>query len=265
MFNYENITNMVSKKEIESYEKLPDSKKVIRLKRAISELQKTGEYQLGLLTKYHKSNSVKEIGFHYFFTTLKSLWEQVSFAVHLGKGKYKHLSFFPTRLLLENVFRLEFYINQKLKQQNEICFWEMARVMKRYYDEFGDDVFAKNYKKLVEDIGDKEYIYPDISEGGAYKDPFPHIEKLIFSSKLPGVKGFYTHYRFLSELEHGKLVSLHMSKESHSQYRRCLLYVFILCRWLLLLVDSHIKHETKDVVKLSIEKANSIVFAEQTI
>lgn len=245
---------------VENFAKLAETKKIIRLEKAINELLKTGHYQLELLNRYHKSDSEKEIGFDYFYRTLNSSWECVKFSISLGKGKYRYFSFFPARLLLENIFRLEYYINQGVKGQNEICFWEMARVMKRFYDEFGSSEFKVHYDKLVKDLGESGVVYPNINEDKAYKDPFPSIEKLILQSKLPNSQGFYTHYRFLSEQEHGKLISLYMSEHDIGQYRRCLFYIFLLSKWLLLIVDSHIQNATKDMVNASLAKTDNIMF-----
>ncbi|MEK9195399.1 MAG: hypothetical protein AAB975_03405, partial [Patescibacteria group bacterium] len=90
--------------------------------------------------------------------------------------------------ICENIFRLEYYINQTKDQQNEICFWEMARVMKRFYDEFKDEEFKNQYDEIVKDLGNLNVIYPDIEKDEAYKDKFPNMEVLMRQSKLPSPK-----------------------------------------------------------------------------
>jgi len=178
----------------------------------------------------------------------------------LGGSEYQHFNFFPARLVCENVFRLEHYINQKREVQNEICLWEMMRVMKRFFDEFGDENFKTQYEHTRDELGEPGKRYPDITASDAYKDPFPIIRELIESTKLPNSKGFYTHYQFLCESHHGKLLSLHIAKHEDAQYRRNLLYIFIFCRWFLMITDTHIQRVTKDTVDEAVDTANEIVF-----
>ncbi len=243
------------------FKSLPEQKKVIRLEKAIGVLVRVGRYQLELLDKYHSSSEPKEIGFGYFYPTVQSIWENTDFALSLGKGKFRHFGVYPARLICESVFRLEYYINQRKDQQNEICFWEMARLMKRFYDEFGDEEFKNQYNGMIRDLGNPDVIYPKIEEDIAYTDKFPKIKVLIEASKLPTAKNFYPHYQFLCESHHGKLLSLHIAKDRLKQYRFNLFYILLFLKWLLLIIDAYIQKVTKSMVDDAIRKADEIVFS----
>lgn len=243
------------------FQTLSEEAKVARLEKAIRLLETVGEAHVKLLDAHHDSKVHKEIGFAYFVPTVKSCWENVGFSLFLGQSEFRHFNFFPARLLCENVFRLEYYINQNKERQNEICLWEMLRIMKRFYDESGDENFKQQYERAYQQLGKPEEKYPHISDGRAYKDPFPNMYKLIEGSKLPGANSFYTHYQFLCESHHGKLLSLHIAKNKLAQYRRNLMYTFLFCRWVLVVTDAHIQRITKLEVDKAINTANGIVFS----
>lgn len=251
--------DMELKEEVKFYAGLPEKNKIVRIERALICLIKAGDKQINLLKKYESSSAAKEIGFAYLYKTTISTWENIKFSKYVGKGKYKHLNFFPARLVCENVFRIEYYISQNVKGQNKICFWEGARIMKRFYDEFDGEEFSEYYQNMVRDFGDEEEIYPKITENKAYKDPFPSIELLIKDSKLPSATGFYMHYRYLCESHHGKLLSLYVTDDPTKAYRQNLFYIFIFARWMLILVDK--QYATKSVIGDSITRANSIIFS----
>ncbi len=252
----------ITKEQTEKFQNLSEPEKIKRLEKAINLLIDVGNVHIQILTEHHNSNTQKEIGFAYFFPTVKSTWENIKFSLFLGGSEYQHFNFFPARLVCENVFRLEYYITQKKEMQNEICLWEMMRVMKRFFDEFGDESFKLQYERARDDLGEPGKQYPDITTSDAYKDPFPNMFKLIEDTKLPNSKGFYTHYQFLCESHHGKLLSLYIAKREDAQYRRNLLYIFIFCRWLLIITDSHIQRVTKDVIDEAIDTANEIMFGD---
>ena len=250
----------LSEEQVSFFKSLSEQKKVVRLEKALGVLMKVGEHQLKLLKAYHSSNKSKEIGFAYFYQTVQSVWENINFALSLGKGKFRHFNVYPARLICENIFRLEYYINQTKDQQNEIYFWEMARVMKRFYDEFKDEEFKNKYDDIVKDLGNSNVIYPDIEKDEAYKDKFPNMEVLMRQSKLPRSKNFYLHYRFLCESNHGKLLSLYIAKDGLKQYRLNLFYILLFTKWLLIIIDAHIQKVTNKKVSDAIKKTDEIVF-----
>lgn len=218
--------------------------------------------QREILKGYHSSKkSKKEIGFAYFYKTVLSTWDNAIFALKLGKGKYRYFNVYQTRVVYENVFRLEYYINQSVKDQNNICLFEMTRIIKRFYDYTGDVIYKKYYDGTVKDLGDKNTTYPKIEEKGAYKDPFPTIASLVSNSKLNNDEDFYMHYRFLSESQHNKLMSIYIAEDPKAQYRRNISYLIILCRWLLRVVDSHIQNVTKKDVETVIKETDEIMFS----
>jgi len=253
-------TNNPKEKELIFYEDLPEKKKVERLERSLRVLIATLEFQKEKLKKYKNSKiTEKEIGFGYFYETFSNTLDNIRFALNLGKGKYKYFNVYPTRVVCENVFRIEYYINQNIKIQNEISFYELTRIMKRFYDVDNDDTFKKSYDGMVKDFGEKDKIYPEITDQKAYKDPFPSIENLMKTSKLLNSKNFYIHYRFLSESQHSKLLSIFVSKDQNSQYRRDIFYLNLFSKWLLRLVDIHIKNETKKEVDSAIINSEKIL------
>ncbi|OHA08844.1 MAG: hypothetical protein A3B37_00650 [Candidatus Sungbacteria bacterium RIFCSPLOWO2_01_FULL_59_16] len=241
------------------FKSLSEEDKIIRFEKAVRLLMEIGDYHVKLLTRHHESDAPKEIGFGYFYPTVKDSWDNVRFSLFLGEGEFRHFSFYPARLLCENIFRLEYYINQNRSKQNEITLWELARVMRRFYDEFGDHDFRREYERTIKELGEAEKTYPNVEEDKADHDPFPNMWNLVNMSKLPGAKGYYIHYRFLSEGNHGKLLSLHIP--SKARYKLSLQYIFHFCRWLLLITDIHINRVTRDAVDMAIKRADEILFS----
>ncbi|MFA4936815.1 MAG: hypothetical protein WC575_00780 [Patescibacteria group bacterium] len=252
---------MPTKEQLDFFQSLSEQKKIRRIKKALESLISVSKRQLFLLDKYEKSARQKEMGFAYFFRTLKYTWENVDFALDLSRNRNRRFNIYPTRLICENVFRLEYYIKQKKKEQNEICLWEMLRLMKRYYDEYGDLYYRNSYEGMVRDLGEKGTTYPNIDDKTAYHDPFPSIEQLVTKSNLPSTKGFYIHYRYLCEGHHGKLLAIYIADNEIAQCRRNLLLIALFCKWLLLITDSHIEHATKEMVAVTIKKADDIIFS----
>ena len=250
---------MIDKQQRADFQSLSEQKKIIKLEKAIHILQQVGEVQLELLERHEKSDTPKEIGYLYFFKTVKHTWENINFALKLGKGKSRHFNVYPTRVIYENVFRLEHYINQDRKGQNEISFWEIARLLKRFYDKDKDQVFKESYDGMVKDLGDPTIKYPDISDKSAYKDPFPKMETSVSQSKLPNNNGFYFHYQALCESHHSKLLSIFIAEDEIGQYRRNLMYIFLLTKWLLMITDSHIKNVTKNLIEKAFRDTDSLI------
>jgi hypothetical protein len=246
------------------FQSLSEKEKLVRYKKVVNLLLIVGKGHVELLSNHHQSDVHKEIGFAYFFHTVESLWENVEFSISLGEGKFGHLNFYPARLIAENVFRLEYYIQQTKEKQNEICLLEMTRVMKKFYDAFGDVAFKEQYEKVYKELGEVGKIYPSIEEKSAYQDPFPNTFDLIQKSKLPQSEGFYKIYQYLCEAHHGKLLSLYMAKHS-SQFGRNLSIIFLLSKWTLIITDSHIHNKTKSLVDEVIEKATQILFDETAV
>lgn len=251
---------MTTKEQLDFFQLLPEQNKIRRIKKALENLRSAGKHQLSLLDKYEKLNKPKEIGFAYFFRTLKYTWENVDFALDLSRGKNRRFNIYPTRLICENIFRLEFYTKQTRKEQNEICLWEMLRIMKRFYDEFSDSKFGDLYEEMIKNLGEVGTAYPNINDKNAYHDPFPPMEQLMAKTNLPSTKNFYYHYRYLCEGHHGKLLAIYTADNEIAQCRRNLFYIALFCKWLLLLTDNHIKHATKEIVDAVIKKVDDIFF-----
>lgn len=253
---------MKNKWSVVDFKTLSEQQKIIRLEKAIRVLKKVGEVQVELLEKHKKSNVPKESGYLYFFKTVNHTWENIEFALKLGKGTSRHFNVYPTRVVYENVFRLEYYINQDRRGQNEIVFWEIARLLKRFYDRDKDKEYKDTYDRMVKDLGEPTVKYPDITENSAYKDPFPRMETLVSQSKLPNNNGFYFHYQALCESHHSKLLFIFIAENEVAQYRRNLMYIFLLTKWLLLVTDGHIKNITKDLVERAFRDTDLLISVE---
>ena len=242
------------------FDKLTEKQRIFRLKKGLTELLTAAEKQLALLKQYRDSETQKNIGFDYFYRTLDASWELVRYSKFLGRSNFKAYAFSPARMLYENVFRLEYYINQKIDDQNDIAFWEVARVLKRFYDEFEDERLKNNYEQLVREFGNDGFDYPKIEDKEAYRNPFPSMKVLVEKTQIKHASKFYFHYRYLSECEHSKLVSLYIFEDSDGQYRRCLFYSYLLSRWLLQITDAYIQNETDSIVSKSLKNAEGYVF-----
>lgn len=190
---------------------LSDQKKIARLERAVSLLEKIGQRQLDLLREYERNpHKHKEVGFMYFIRTVEATWDNIIFSRALGKNKFRKFNVYPTRVVYENVLRLEHYIKQGREQQKKIVLLEMLRVYKRFYDEYEDFGFEKDYREVIKDFGFAEEDVP--GSRVKHQDPFPSVEEMLRKTSLKNMFSYF-HYRIMSEIGHSKLVALFMSRD----------------------------------------------------
>lgn len=238
--------------------KLSEEQRISRFNRVALAFQKVGLKQLTLLKNHERLNKQNlHEGFFYFIKTLESFWENFDFILSLGKGRNRTMAHYPARSMLETLFRIEYYVRQKIKGQNYIANIETLRIYKRLYDDSisKSDNTHQAIKKTYDDFlkitsldQDPLFAINKVSEDRL--DPFPSLYNLIKDSKLPNTGGLYFHYRILCEHSHGKLIaSIMRHTDPKRSYRQMLMYGCIFAREMLKVVDHHIQSATREEVK----------------
>ncbi|MCK5029213.1 MAG: hypothetical protein KAR57_06235 [Bacteroidales bacterium] len=242
---------------------LTGRQKITRLEKAFRVLKKVGDDQVNILSKYEKSSTEKHVGFIYFINTVKDVWEKANFAIDLGKGKNKKYAFYPVRSAMENLFRLEYYINKKRDGQNEIAEREVMRIAKLEYDmDMANGEDGEEMRKYYETVA-VDSKYPKIENKEAKLDIFPNMWELMQNSRMQNAKRFYYFYQTLCELTHSKLLAGIITKANEQdEYRRSITYLLLICRELIKITDCHIQNPTKDTVKSAIEQSELIIKQE---
>jgi hypothetical protein len=242
--------------------KLSKKQRKERILRAFAPIRTMAQKQLDFLKKYEKSDKKKDISFMYYYNTLASVWDNIDFAIALGKGKYQKFAFYPTRNVLENGFRLEYFTNQSKEKRKEIAVMEFLRVIHRSYEHDkskGRDVkeYEENYRHFSSLAGSHPKI-DEFKEKGS--DPFPSMWKLIKNTKMEGGLDWYHHYQSLCEVTHGKLFGTIMSSSYElDEHVWCLQYSQFMAIYLLKLSAFHINGSvTKEVANI-IKKAEEII------
>ncbi len=240
--------------------KLTEAQRITRAKKAFVIIRRLGEEHIALFKKHEKSNSDKDINFLYFTNSLNGLWENVDFVLALGKRKNRKYAFYPTRNVLETVFRLEHFTRQKKEGQNNIAIREVLRIAKRLFDqEVAEGGNGEEFKKTYDWFANG-HTFPKIEVAKSNDDPFPPMKNLITASKMEGGDKWYIHYQWLAELTHGKLMlSIIANQDERAEYRRCLMYLTPLCIEALKIADFHLGNVTKDKVTRAIKEAEAIV------
>jgi hypothetical protein len=205
----------------------------------------------------------KDINFLYFYKTLRDVWENADFAIGLGTTEYHEFSFYPTRMVMENTFRLEFFTRQKTDKQIEIATKEMLRIAKRFYDlekRTGGDgrEFQTSYEAFAQKI-----TVPKIDVVRERDlDPFPSMWDLMSQSKIEGGSSWYFDYQSLAELTHGKVMSIVMKDNDElAEHRRSLMYLQTMSHDLIKNADFHLGHKMRKEVVDAIQTAEAIVKA----
>jgi len=240
---------------------LSSQQKKSRLDRAFLILERAANRQLALLNKIEKDDKIqKNIGYIYFFDTVKNFWSHAEFAYALGKGKNRKFCNFPARLLMETVMRLEFYIRKSKKEQDDIAIKEMLRVCKRYYDRDKTEgrnpvEFRDYYVKLAVDGN-----YPDIDKANPNINPFPDMKTLTENSKINDASKWYFHFQALAESTHGKLFAIKMARlDDLREYIRSMMYVLLMCNKALLIVDKHIRGASNSFILKAINESEKVI------
>jgi hypothetical protein len=240
---------------------LPE-KKIVRLEKSINILLKTLDIQINKLNKFNNLPVEKNVGFIYFFETVKTIQENGSFALSLGKSKNRRFIFYPVRTIFENTLQIEYYCKQKKDGQDKIAISEVARLAKLYYDREMDESnqgMANHYKETYESVVSDDY--PPIDKA-KIKDDFPNFERLTEDSNFNIDGRLYFAYRNLAESTHGKLIARIISNDDEQgEYIRGLMHLSFLMIQVLKIIDAHIQGATKNEVTNAIERSEDIVKA----
>ena len=242
--------------------KLSKKQRKERILRAFSPIRKMAQKQIDFLKKYEKSDKEKDIDFMYYYNTLASVWNNIDFAIALGKGRYQKFAFYPTRNVLENGFRLEYFTRQSKEKRKEIAVIEFLRVIYRSYEHDkskGRDVseYKENYKHFASLVK----ISPKIDDfKKSEAEPFPSMFELVKNTKIEGGIDWYHHYQSLCEVAHGKLFRTIMSSSFElDEYVWCLQYIQFMAIYVLKLTDFHINGLVTKEVKNIIKQAEGII------
>lgn len=238
--------------------------KKTRVERALGVILLVAEKQLVLLNKYEASSASKEVGFLYFINTVKSIWENVYFALALGKGRNLGFAFYPTRLVMENHLRLEYYCKQGKEGQNDIALRELMRLAKRFYDrEKSEGNTGDQYKETYKSFA-QGGTYPGIDNARAGDDPFPNMRELCQQSHVyatqsdKGMKLYFA-YQALAELTHGKLFANISARDDQSEYVRSIMELYSLAVNTLKLIDYHAVGVTAKEVEEATKRGEAII------
>jgi len=262
------IQKIITDKNFENLwlNKLTDGQRKARLEKAFKILERVRDKQFNLFKRIERDRIIDDPGprLLYFEGTLKNIWDNVNFALSLGKSKNRKFSFYPARSVLENTFRLEHFTRQKSRgKQDDIAVKEFLRVCKRNYDfhksqgnDNGTEEFRDLYKKFAS-LGN----YPSIDRVKEKTlDPFPCIYDMVKNTKIRGGLSWYYHYQALAELTHGKLLhSQMMNMNEKSQHIRSLMYTLVMCNEVVKISDFHLGGATKKEVTEAIREAEYIV------
>ncbi len=242
------------------FNKLTPRQRKRRIELAFIPIKIVGMNQIHILEKYEKSSVFKEIGFIYFITTLKNTWDNIEFAIEIGKGRFRRFSYYPTRTVLESLLRLEYYCRQKKEGQNKITVRELLRIAKRFYDrEKIENQSGEPYRKMYSEVADQG-DYPQIEEANSKDDPFPNMKCLSKESTLCCDGNIYFSYEALCELSHGKLLAVTSAmQDEFAEHIRSLMDIQYAACNLIKLVDNHIQGVTKKDVVEALNKADRII------
>lgn len=241
--------------------KLSAEERKKRIELAFIPIKESANAQITLLKKYENSNFNKEIGFKYFTVTVKNAWDNIDFAIEIGKSSFMQFSYYPTRTVLESLLRLEYYCFQNKDGQNDIALREILRIAKRFYDrEKIDNGTGEPYKTIYTDIA-SQGSYPPIEKANPKDDPFPNIRKL--TEETPAYEKnchLYFTYEALCELSHGKMMAIgNANEDGLAEHVRSLMGLFSYSCNLLRLTDHHIQGATAPEVEKAINIAENII------
>jgi hypothetical protein len=240
--------------------KLTEQQKITRIKKAWAVISALAEKQLYLLKQIKEADIEKSIRFLYFINTINNVWDNADFILALGKGRNRRYAFYPTRSILETIFRLEHFTRQKKEGQDDIATREILRINKRMYEqELADSGDGAKFIEFYQFFA-KNGNYPNIQDANPNDDPFPSMRKMAETSKIEGGSKWYPEYQVLAELTHGKLMAKIITDlDERAEYRRCLMYLIPMCNEALKIMDFHLGNKTQSEVIKVIKQAEAIV------
>lgn len=242
---------------------LTEEERIKRIRQAFNVVRKTAKKQLAYLQNHKKNNPPKEVGFLYFEHIIENIWENVDFIFSIKDKKYRNFSFYPTRCVMESAFRLDHFIRQNKKTQEDITIKECLRVLKRGWDMDNNKNNQEGMLEIKEQYDNFTSLgkgYPEIDKVTIKAlEPFPNIFNILTASKVYDI-GWYYHYGFLSELTHGKLMSIIIKNINLiSEYRRSLMYLIIMGYRVLEVFDVYLFGKVRLEIQNAIKKADQII------
>ncbi|MDD2646859.1 MAG: hypothetical protein PHV78_02625 [Patescibacteria group bacterium] len=252
---------------LDLWNKLSAVQKKTRIEFALKIIINVAQIQKQSLKNIKKFGNPDAERFLYFEKTLDDIWENIKFAISLGKGKNRKFAFYPARSVLENFFRLDYFTQQNPQEQKNIAMMEALKVCKIMYDQEktnnhteGMKSFNNHYQKV------SDGTYQDIdSINLSSLDAFPSMKEMMKRSNLLDGNEWYFIYRSLSESAHGKFMArLIRELDDRAEYIRSLMCLNRIAIETIKITDFHLRFKTKDDVKRVIIQAKSIIERQQS-
>ena len=217
--------------------------------------------QIALLEKHERSDAQKEVGYMYLMATVKNVWDNIDFAIELGKGRFRRFSYYPTRTILESLLRLEHYCRQQKDGQNDIAIRELLRIAKRFYDRDKiENQTGEPYRTMYADIA-AHGTYPPVEDANPKDDPFPNMRALTEATPAYNKDAhLYFSYEALCELSHGKMMAVTTATQDDlGEHVRSMMGLQSYACNMLRLVDHHIKGVMAAEIEEAIKACEAII------
>ncbi len=235
---------------------LTPKERKIRVEKSISIIRKVAYKQVKLLKEYEESSAIKDVYYLYVFRTLEDILDNFDFVLKLGKGSSRRFAPYPTRAIIENTFRLEYFTKQSADTKNDIATREFLRVIKRFYDKDNDEINRKSLREM----------YDGFAQGGQYPsidkakddDPFPNMY-ILTKDTIFSEKNWYFQYQILCEATHRKLVGIITSQDEVSEYVNSLMYLQNIMSEVIKLTDLYLNNVTQLEVINAIKNADAVI------
>lgn len=244
---------LLSKQFYNFWSKLPERVKVDRLHKVLRSMNPIIEKQLLFIRKLKNPIHEKRGVYFWIFTIVESFWEEIGYILNIGKRKNRHHAVVFIRIALEKMVKLGYLRTLNEEKQEKLVEKEISKIAFRLYKEAlasGED--GEEYRVLYDkNCSDKNLSIDQIKFSDV--NPFPEkIEVMIQKSGLPD--SWYSHYRYLSEVEHGGLIYQFMRSENKdSEYRRSLMLLIPICykmlEWTDIILGIGMSGEIKEMIK----------------
>lgn len=239
---------------------LSEHQKITVINKQFRLLQPIKNKQIQLIEELKLPQHKKRGAYFVVFTIIESFWEDVEFILNLGKTKYRYHATPYVRVAFEKMVKIGYLRQQTEAVQEDMAKKEISKIAYRLWEE---DIEQGGTGQEGRELYDKNKSPEDspIDEIKKYKevDPFPeNMEVMLAKSLIVDPKGWYRHYRFLSESEHGGLVYLNLRKDQrHSEYRRSIMILLVICfrvlEWTDLGFNFGMKIEVLNIIKAAAE------------
>lgn len=239
-------------------------KKRYLLKRSFRILKKVADRQIELFNEFEESKKTKKgIRHLYFFSIVKSFWEDGDFSFFLGKTKYLDYSVYPARTMMEKLLKILWFSNEDERGQDAIAIKELSsNCLLSYKKEKEEGKTGKEYREdfdFFRSLDDALQI-PDINNV-KFKDlkPFPTYEVLCNKSGMCDAEKHYDIYRYLSGRPHGELFSIIIKNAGkEEEFIRWTLCIIRWCIEMIQMADFHLGGKTKKEILVAKRKCEKI-------